>query len=214
MPESGSRSRWILPTGQVQQLIQRLKSTYAMTSHLINNCSTGNNISVKILREKFNKAELSNMTMQIIENMWKSNETFADLEATLNDYTVINENHEEMTEKILQKLTEMTKVELTKCFNQSNQNEMIPKKQIVSNEKQVLIINEINNKDIMEDKSFSKALKENISDKMEGIPVSKTTLNREGKAVLMFPNSQKVAPKQRLHSKKIMMSKTQIANQL
>ena len=58
------------------------------------------------------------------------------------------------------------------------------------NEKQVLIINDINKKDIKEDKSFSEALKENLSNKLEGIPVSKSTLTREGKAVLMFPNPE------------------------
>ena len=75
--------------------------------------------------------------------------------------------------KNLQKVAEVTKVEPTKCFPQSNQNEKVPKKQIVSNEKQVLIINDINKNDIKEDKSFSEALKENLSDKLAGIPFLK-----------------------------------------
>ena len=73
---------------------------------------------------------------------------------------------------------------------QSYQKEKTPKKQIVSNEKQVLIISDIDEKDIKEDKSFSDALKENLSDKLDGIPVSKTTLNREGKAILIFPTPE------------------------
>ena len=50
-------------------------------------------------------------TMQIIENIWNFDETLADLEATLNDYTDINQNHVELTEKILQKMVDVTKDE-------------------------------------------------------------------------------------------------------
>ena len=161
-----------------------------MTNGIIFDCSTGNRINSSSLNQKFNKADLITVTLQIMDNVSKFKETLSDLEATLNDYMAINKNHEEVTEKIIQKIADVTKAELKKCFPQSSQNEKVPKKRIVSNEKQVLIINDINKKDIKEDKSFSEALKENLSNKLEGIPVSKTTLNREGKAVLMFPNPE------------------------
>ena len=87
-------------------------------------------------------------------------------------------------------MVDVTKDELKKCLPQSNQKEKTPKKRIVSNEKQVLVISDIDEKDIKEDKSFSDALKENLSEKLDGIPVSKTTLNREGKAILIFPTPE------------------------
>ena len=176
-------ARWILPSGMIGILIQRLNSTYAKTNNVVDNCS-------RTVLEKYKKTEIISMTMQIMENVWNFKQTLTDLETTLNDYSVINSNHEEVTKKIVQKMTDVTKVELQKCFPQPNQNEKVPKKQIVSNEQQVLIINDINKKDIKEDKSFSEALKENLSNKLEGIPVSKSTLTREGKAVLMFPNPE------------------------
>ena len=176
-------ARWILPSGMIGILIQRLNSTYAKTNNVVDNCS-------RTVLEKYKKTEIISMTMQIMENVWNFKQTLTDLETTLNDYSVINSNHEEVTKKIVQKMTDVTKVELQKCFPQPNQNEKVPKKQIVSNEKQVLIINDINKKDIKEDKSFSEALKENLSNKLNGIPVSKSTLTREGKAVLMFPNPE------------------------
>ena len=176
-------ARWILPSGMIGILIQRLNSTYAKTNNVVDNCS-------RTVLEKYKKTEIISMTMQIMENVWNFKQTLTDLETTLNDYSVINSNHEEVTKKIVQKMADVTKVELQKCFPQPNQNEKVPKKQIVSNEKQVLIINDINKKDIKEDKSFSEALKENLSNKLEGIPVSKSTLTREGKAVLMFPNPE------------------------
>ena len=162
-------------------LIRRLKSTYAQTN--VDNCS-------KTVLGQYRKAELISVTMHIIENVTKFKQILTDLETTLNDYMVINSNHEEVTKKIVQKMADDTKVELEKCFSQSNRNEKVPKKPIVSNEEQVLIINDINEKDIKEDKSFSEALKENLSGKLNGIPVSKTTLNREGKAVLIFPTPE------------------------
>ena len=176
-------ARWILPSGMIGILIQRLNSTYAKTNNVVDNCS-------RTVLEKYKKTEIISMTMQIMENVWNFKQTLTDLETTLNDYSVINSNREEVTKKIVQKMTDVTKVELQKCFPQPNQNEKVPKKQIVSNEQQVLIINDINKKDIKEDKSFSEALKENLSNKLEGIPVSKSTLTREGKAVLMFPNPE------------------------
>ena len=167
-----------------------MKSTSAKIKDLINKGSNGKEVSTKTLKEKFRKEQLITYTMQIIENIWNFDETLADLEATLNDYTDINQNHVELTEKILQKMVDVTKDELKKCLPQSNQKEKTPKKRIVSNEKQVLVISDIDEKDIKEDKSFSDALKENLSEKLDGIPVSKTTLNREGKAILIFPTPE------------------------
>ena len=78
--------------------------------------------------------------MQIIENVWKFKQILTDLETTLNDYTVINTNHEEVTKKIVQKMADVTKVDLEKYFPQSqptkNEN---TKKQTVSNDKHVLL---------------------------------------------------------------------------
>ena len=189
-PAKMSTGQWILPNGMVNKLIQRLKFTSANIKDLINKGSNGKEVSTKILKEKFRKEQLITYTMQIIENIWNFDETLADLEATLNDYTDINQNHVELTEKILQKMVDVTKDELKKCLPQSNQKEKTPKKRIVSNEKQVLVISDIDEKDIKEDKSFSDALKENLSEKLDGIPVSKTTLNREGKAILIFPTPE------------------------
>ena len=174
----------------IQTLIQKLISTCESTDDILLSCSTGNKISSSSLNQKFNKADLITVTLQIMDNVSKFKETLTDLEATLNDYMAINKNHEAVTEKIIQKIADVTKAELKKCFPQSSQNEKVPKKQIVSNEKQVLIINDINKEDIKEDKSFSEALKENLSNKLQGIPISKTTLNREGKAVLKFPDPE------------------------
>ena len=194
-PVKLSTAQWVLPNGQIQKLIQTLKSYSGKANDLIHKCSNGKNVNARTIKDKFKKDDLIAVTLQIIDNVWKFNDTLTDLEATLNDYSVINENHNALTEEILQKVVDVTKVELKKCFPQSNQNEKISKyssskKQIVSNEKQVLIINDINKNDIKEDKLFSDALKENLSDKLEGIPVSKTTLNREGKAILMFPTPE------------------------
>ena len=174
----------------IQTLIQKLISTCESTDDILLSCSTGNKISSSSLNQKFNKADLITVTLQIIGNVSRFKDILTDLEANLNDYMAINKNHEAVTEKIIQKIADVTKAELKKCFPQSSQNEKVPKKQIVSNEKQVLIINDINKKDIKEDKSFSEALKENLSNKLQGIPISKTTLNREGKAVLKFPDPE------------------------
>ena len=65
-----------------------------------------------------------------------------------------------------------------------------PNKQSVSNEKHVLVINDLDKEDIKEGKSFSTVLKNNLSDKLKGIPVSKAKINHKGEAILMFPSPE------------------------
>ena len=123
--------RWILPSGMMGILIRRLKSTYAQTN--VDNCS-------KTVLEQYRKAELISVVMHIIENVTKFKQILTDLETTLNDYMVINSNHEEVTKKIVQKMADDTKVELIKCFPQSNRN------QIYSISSDRRFINEVNNR--------------------------------------------------------------------
>ena len=74
----------------IKKLIQKLNSTYDTTNGIIINCSTGNRINSSSLNQKFNKADLITVTLQIMDNVSKFKETPTDLEATLNDYMAIN----------------------------------------------------------------------------------------------------------------------------
>ena len=102
-PANMSTGQWILPNGMVNKLIQRLKSTSAKINVSTNKGSNGKEVSTKTLKEKFRKEQLTTYTMQVIENIWIFDVTLVDLEATLNEYTDINQNHDELTEKILKK---------------------------------------------------------------------------------------------------------------
>ena len=93
----------------------------------------------------------------------------------------------ECNDKILRKFANEVKTEIAKVKPQPSKNENT-KKQTVPNEKHVLVINDLDNEDIKEDKSFSTVLKNNLSDKLKGIPVSKAKINHKGEAILMFPS--------------------------
>ena len=95
----------------------------------------------------------------------------------------------ECNDKILRKFANEVKTEIAKVKPQPSKNENT-KKQTVPNEKHVLVINDLDKEDIKEDKSFSTVLKNNLSDKLKGIPVSKAKINHKGEAILMFPSPE------------------------
>ena len=59
----------------IQKLIQKLNSTYETTNGIIFDCSTGNRINSSSLNQKFNKADLITVTLQIMDNVSKFKET-------------------------------------------------------------------------------------------------------------------------------------------
>ena len=144
--------------------LARMKSAFAEAQHVINGFFSieqkNQKFSVQSLENNFRKGELCEKTFSLIQHVNRFQESLKDLDETLKDYKVINRNHEELTEKLLQKVIETTKNEFMKFIPQPEENGK-PKKQIVSQEKQVLIINDIEKKDIENNKSFSNALKKN-----------------------------------------------------
>ena len=105
-------------------------------------------------------------------------------EAETYDYENLAKN---VLEKYSTKLINDTKIELVE---QAQAKQPKPKKVPISNENQVLVIKDINKKDLENGKSFSEVLKKNLSEKLEGIPVMKTTVNREGNGILIFPSAE------------------------
>ena len=176
--------------------LARMKSAFAEAQHVINGFFSSEQrnqkFSVQSLEKNFTKGDLCEKTFSLIQHVNRFQESLKDLDETLKDYKVINRNHEELTEKLLQKVVETTKTEFMKLIPQPEENGK-PKKQIVSQEKQVLIIDDIEKKDIENNKSFSNALKKNLSDKLQKIPVTKSTVSREGKAILVFPTPESCA---------------------
>ena len=185
-----------MENGRLMTHLARMKSAFAEAQHVINDCFSSQQkkqtFGAESLEKNFNKFELCEKTFTLMQHVGRFQDSLQDLEDTLKDYKVINRNHEELTEKLVQKVVETTKNELLKFIPQPEENSK-PKKHIVSQEKQVLIINDIEKKDIENNKSFSNALKENLSDKLQKIPVMKSTVNREGKAILIFPTPETCA---------------------
>ena len=172
--------------------LAKMKSVFAEAQHVINGLQKNQTCSAQSLEKNFIKSDLCEKTFSLIQHVNRFQESLNDLDETLKDYKVINRNHEELTEKLVQKVVETTKNELRKIIPQPEENGK-PKKQIVSHEKQVLIIDDIEKKDIENNKSFSSALKENLSDKLQKIPITKSTISREGKAILVFPTPESCA---------------------
>ena len=179
-----------VPVTQANKLIERLKNDFSEAQTLINECFVSNSkSSAKSFDTKKNKQELVDIVTQMSVHLSTCSRDLRDLDATLRDYNIINRFHEEITEKIIKNVAEKTEVELSKRLPDPKQTEN-PKKKIISNKEQVLVIDGIDKEDIKHGKTFSEALKDNLSDKLQGIPVSKATVNKEGKAILIFPTPE------------------------
>ena len=185
-----------MENGQLMTHLARMKSSFAEAEYVIDDCfgseQRSKTFCAQSLNTNFNKNDFCETTFTLMQHVRRFKDSLQDLEEAVKDYKVINRNHEELTEKLVQKMVETTKNELMKFIPQPEENSK-PKKHIVSQEKQVLIINDIEKKDIENNKSFSNALKENLSNKLQKIPVMKSTVNREGKAILVFPTPETCA---------------------
>ena len=117
----------------------------------------------------------------------KINHCRFDIEETLKDYEIINSCHQKLTENIVKSIAEDARTLLRP--DPPVQSKNVPKKPVVLNNKQVLVINDLAKSDIDHGKLFSSALKNNLSEKLEGIPVTKSTISKQGKAILTFPDS-------------------------
>ena len=198
-----------------QKLIDQMNGP---VSKLLNkhfpNCSNSNgNLDIKVIDKKYLKHELTSLTFELMQLLTDLHDDMRLLDSFKKDIKVIHKNHEENVNDLLQKFTlkiaseaknELTnqineaKDELTCLLSQTKQLNEKPKimKKPIPNEKQVLVVN-IDENDIVEtsdkvkkSKTYSDKLKENLSLKLKNVPVSKSTLNREGQAILIFPTPE------------------------
>ena len=175
--------------------------------------STTGFLDEKTIDKKFNKPDLCSLTYELMNLLIGIKHDLSLLDSFKKDIKVIHKNHEENVNQLFQKFTqkianesknELTnqigeaKVEITSLLSQNKQPNEKPKvmKKPISNEKQVLVVN-IDENDIIEtndkvkkSKTYSDKLKENLSEKLKDVPVSKATLNREGQAILIFPTPE------------------------
>ena len=173
---------------QARNLIERIKNNWLKAQNVINKFNTSNNPS-KSSFSNLNKENLIEALTEVTCHLSTCFRDIFDLESTLNDYETINRYHVEVTDTIIKKVAEETKEELSKLIPDPKLTEK-PKKQIITNKEQVLVIDGINKKDIEQGKTFSAALKGNLSNDLKGIPVSKSTISKEGKAILFFPTTE------------------------
>merc|ERR1712148_70204 len=167
----------------------------------------------KTIANKFHKPELCSLVFELMKLLIGICNDMDLLDSFKKDIKSIHKNHEENLNLLFQKFTqkiacdaknELTKqideakVEITCLLSQNKQPNEKPKlmKKHISNEKQVLVVN-IDENDIIEtndkvkkSKTYSDKFKENLSGKLKDIPVSKSTLSREGQAILIFPTPE------------------------
>ena len=184
----------------VYTLLQRVKTNVDEAEAIIlRTCDKKNTLSHASVKSN-NKEELVDLLYTLGLKVLEIRKHFKDLQANMNDYNVTNQHHEELAEKMLQKMHDdeeklaekmLQKMhdEFTKLLPQPIETQ-VPKKNVVCNEKQVLVINNLQQEDIVDGKLFSSALKENLSVQLKEIPVSKATVNREGKGILIFPSPE------------------------
>ena len=177
-------------TSHTNTLIERLKNDLLQAQTVINQCFVSSSRSGALSFDtNMQKKQLVDIVTQISAHFSACIRDVTDLDRTLQDHYIINRVHEDITERIVKKVAERTEVELSKLLPDPKKAEK-PKKKIISNKEQVLVIDGIDKNDIKQGKTFSEALKDNLSDKLQGIPVSKATVNREGKAILIFPTPE------------------------
>ena len=176
-------------------------------------CNSNGFLDEKAISKEFHKAELCSLVFTLMKLLIDICDDIDLLNSFKKDIKSIHKNHEENLNLLFQKFTqkiacdaknELTnqideaKVELTSLLSQTKQPNEKPKimKKHISNEKQVLVVN-IDENDIIEtndkvkkSKTYSDKLKENLSGKLKDIPVSKSTLSREGQAILIFPTPE------------------------
>ena len=137
---------------------------------------------------KQNKQALCNNMFDLLVQAIEFRKAINDLEETLKDYEIINTSHQKLTENIVKSIAEDAKTILRPEPPVQSRN--VAKKPVVLNDKQVLVINDLTKSDIDHGKLFSSALKNNLSEKLGGIPVTKSTISKQGKAILTFPDAE------------------------
>ena len=138
--------------------------------------------------KKQNKQSLCNNVLDIITKAMELRKCTEYIEETLKHYEIINSYHQNLTENIVKSIAEDAKTILRPEPPVQSRN--VAKKPVVLNDKQVLVINDLTKSDIDHGKLFSSALKNNLSEKLGGIPVTKSTISKQGKAILTFPDAE------------------------
>ena len=107
------------------------------------------------------------------------------------------QDYENLTEKVLEKFSskfiETTKNDLNAILLKPETNQTKNKKAIAANDQKLILgVNEadIENSQTTQKKSFSAALKDNLTNKLKDIPVTSTTVTKQGKAILTFPSAE------------------------
>ena len=107
------------------------------------------------------------------------------------------QDYENLTEKVLEKFSskfiETTKNDLNAILSKPETNPTKNKKAIAANDQKLILgVNEadIENSQTTQKKSFSAALKDNLTNKLKDIPVTSTTVTKQGKAILTFPSAE------------------------
>ena len=163
-------------------------------SHDIDILTTENKISDKQLKEP-NKNIVTDSLKSLIEKIACINKVLYEHENLVSNFAL--QDYENLTEKVLEKFSskfiETTQSDLNAILSKSETNPPKIKKVIATNDQKLILgVNEadIENSQTTQKKSFSAALKDNLNNKLKNIPVTSTTVTRQGKAILTFPSAE------------------------
>ena len=111
-----------MENGRLMTHLARMKSAFAEAQHVIKDCFSSQQkkqtFGAESLEKNFTKFELCEKTITLMQHVGRFQDSLQDLDDTLKDYKVINRKHEELAEKLVQKMVETTKNELMKFIPQ------------------------------------------------------------------------------------------------
>ena len=115
-----------MENGQSMTHLARMKSSFAEAEYVIDDCfgseQRSKTFCAQSLNTNFNKNDFCETTFTLMQHVRRFKDSLQDLEEAVKDYKVINRNHEELTEKLVQKMVETTKNELMIFIPQPKEN--------------------------------------------------------------------------------------------
>lgn len=175
--------------GKLRALVNEARGIYARYID-----PTENKISDKQLKDP-NKNIVTDSLKSLIEKIASINKVLGEHENLVSNFAL--QDYENLTEKVLEKFSskfiETTQSDLNAILSKSETNPPKIKKVIAANDQKLILgVNEadIENSQTTQKKSFSAALKDNLNNKLKNIPVTSTTVTRQGKAILTFPSAE------------------------
>ena len=175
--------------GKLRALVNEARGIYARYID-----PTEKKVSDKLLKDP-NKNIVTDSLKSLIEKIACINKVLYEHENLVSNFAL--QDYENLTEKVLEKFSskfiETTQSDLNAILSKSETNPPKIKKVIATNDQKLILgVNEadIENSQTTQKKSFSAALKDNLNNKLKNIPVTSTTVTRQGKAILTFPSAE------------------------